>query len=169
MTDFLQEFIQSESERLNILHEARWIEEFVLREANDINSQKELCESVFRRRAQGEPLAYIFGSWAFREYEFFVGPGVLIPRPETEELVEYALDAIRGSALWKNLQKPTSPILRVCDLGAGTGCVGLSFAYDVLKKSPSNLQVELFLVERSPEAKEYLKKNIALFTSSYHL
>jgi release factor glutamine methyltransferase len=87
------------------------------------------------RRAAGEPFQYIVGRQEFYGLEFEVGPEVLIPRPETELLVEEALKLLKGS---------DSPLL--CDVGTGTGCVAVTllrergdargFALDV---SPSAL------------------------------
>ena len=69
------------------------------------------------RRQAGEPMAYILGSKEFMGHDFQVGPGVLIPRPETELLVETALT---------HLQAMPSP--RVLDLGTGTGAIAVSIA-----------------------------------------
>lgn len=77
-----------------------------------------------RRRASGEPLQYILGTAAFRSRNFLVGNGVLIPRPETEQLVEIALSQVhtviadQGNAT-------------VWDVGCGTGCIGLTIALEV--------------------------------------
>lgn len=68
-----------------------------------------------RRRAAGEPIAYITGKRAFYELDFFVSPAVLIPRADTETLVEAALDAAA----------PGDPI-RLLDLCTGSGCVAAS-------------------------------------------
>ena len=103
------------------------------------------CREVVRRRSQGEPVAYITGDKGFYGFNFIVGPGVLIPRPETEHLVELALDFIK-------LKKISNP--RILDLGAGSGCVGFS----VLKNQSD---ATLVSVEKSAEAFAYLQKNCA--------
>ncbi len=95
-----------------------------------------------RKRTQGEPLQYILRKWEFMGMGFAVGPGVLIPRPETEILVELAI---------KELGKMKKKLV-VFDLCAGTGCIGLSVA-----KTCTNANV--YLVEKSPKALEYLMKN----------
>jgi len=74
-------------------------------------------EALEARRAAGEPMAYILGRREFLGREFRVTPDVLIPRPETEQLVEAALEAVAGCA---------AP--RVLDLGTGSGAVAVSVA-----------------------------------------
>ena len=71
------------------------------------------------RRAAGEPLAYIVGEAEFRGRVFQVSPDVLIPRPETEVLIELALEKLRG------LEAP-----KVLDLGTGSGIVAISLALE---------------------------------------
>lgn len=87
------------------------------------------------RRARGEPVAYLLGYKDFLEHRFKVGPGVLIPRPETESLVEQVV-------AWMHEQDRA---LRVLDLGCGSGCIGLSIA----KRVPST---ELVLLDQSDSA-----------------
>ena len=72
------------------------------------------------QRAENEPLQYILGEAYFRNLVLEVGPGVLIPRPETEILVDLALSAVSG------INEP-----HVCDLGTGSGAVALSIASEV--------------------------------------
>ena len=80
-------------------------------------AQNELFSALVARRSAGEPVAYIVGRREFFSLEFKVTPAVLIPRPETELLVEFALERIvPGRAS------------RVLDLGAGSGCVAISIA-----------------------------------------
>ncbi len=100
--------------------------------------------AAVERRLQNEPLQYILGKWEFYSNEFFVGEGVLIPRPETEQLVELAIN------LLKSVKNP------VCyDLCSGSGCIGISVA-----KALENSSV--YMLEKSEKAFEYLKKNIVL-------
>jgi release factor glutamine methyltransferase len=73
--------------------------------------------ALFARRRQGEPVAYLLGAREFFSLEFEVTPAVLIPRPETELLVEFALERI----------EPGVPY-RVLDLGTGSGCIAVSIA-----------------------------------------
>lgn len=100
-----------------------------------------LAKSLWRLK-EGEPLQYVLGKWDFYESEFYVGEGVLIPRPETEELVDLAI---------KIITKLDNPV--VFDLCAGSGCIGISVA-----KKCKNAKV--YLVEKSADAFKYLQKNI---------
>src|SRR3569832_9656 len=79
--------------------------------------QADTFESLLKRREAREPLAYILGRREFWSLEFIVGPGVLIPRPESELLVEQAL---------KTFPDRDAP-LRVLDLGTGSVCLVLAF------------------------------------------
>jgi release factor glutamine methyltransferase len=74
------------------------------------------------RRAAGEPLAYIVGEKEFHGLVLAVGPDVLVPRPDTETLVQWALDVLAGP-----LSAAPSP--RVVDLGTGSGAVGLAIRH----------------------------------------
>lgn len=69
------------------------------------------------RRAAGEPLAYLLGCKDFHGLELAVGPAVLVPRPDTETLVDWALDLLPPEAAW-----------RVADLGTGSGAIALAVA-----------------------------------------
>lgn len=119
--------------------------DFLLSKNNAVDSETE--KEYFRlieRRTAGEPLQYILGKWEFMGLPFYVGEGVLIPRPETELLVEFAVDFLKDK---KN------PI--VFDLCSGSGCIAISVAKLVKNAS-------VFAVEKSSEAFGYLKKNISL-------
>lgn len=80
--------------------------------------------SLFCRRLQGEPVAYLIGRREFFGRDFLVSPAVLIPRPETELLVELVLERIAG------LARP-----RILDLGTGSGCVALTLALECVDAS----------------------------------
>lgn len=106
------------------------------------NEQAELVERAVLRRISGEPLQYILGEWDFFGRTFEVGEGVLVPRPETELLVELALEKLR------NVRYPV-----VFDLCAGSGCVGLTIAAE-------RPDAHVWLFEKYDEAFHYLKRNI---------
>jgi release factor glutamine methyltransferase len=104
--------------------------------------------ALVRRRRAGEPLQYLLGQWEFFGLPFAVGPGVLIPRPETELLVDFALQFLA----------PDSDAI-VYDLCAGSGCVGLSVAH----YRPS---AQINLLELSGEALPYLKQNAVAYQNA---
>lgn len=101
---------------------------------------------LLENRCAGEPLQYLLGQWDFCGESFFVGPGVLIPRPETETLAMLAL---------RFTQNIDSPV--VWDLCAGTGCIGLTIA----KNNPA---AQVFCVEKEDAAFGYLQKNAQQFS-----
>lgn len=76
--------------------------------------------SLVERRAKGEPLQYIKGRTEFFKLDFEVTPDVLIPRPETELLVETALDLLDGA------DEPA-----ICDVGTGSGCIIISILHEL--------------------------------------
>lgn len=88
---------------------------------------RSVYRDLLKRRALGEPVAYILGYKDFWKHRFLVNPSVLIPRADTERLVETAvnlMDRLRAVP-----QAPTRP-LQVLDIGVGTGCIGLSLALE---------------------------------------
>lgn len=101
------------------------------------------CRELVRRRSQGEPVAYILQKKGFMHWDFYVDSRVLIPRPETELLVEEVIQ-------WAQLQNLTK--LKILDLGTGSGCVGLS----LLKQFPES---ELWAVDASAGAIEVARRN----------
>lgn len=107
---------------------------------NDEIIMKRFADLLWRVKS-GEPLQYVIGKWDFYESEFYVGEGVLIPRPETEELVELTV---------KNAKEIEKPV--IIDLCAGSGCIGISIA----KAVPNS---KVYLVENSDKAFKYLQKN----------
>jgi release factor glutamine methyltransferase len=99
------------------------------------------------RRATREPLQHILGVAWFRSLELRVGPGVFVPRPETELLAEYAVEALRAQAV-------PEPI--GIDLGTGSGAIALAMATEVP-------HARIFAVEKSPEAAAWTRQNIAAY------
>lgn len=105
--------------------------------------KEQFLKSVVSGRVKRIPLQYLLGEWSFFGYNFYVGKGVLCPRPDTEVLVETALDLIGDGPA------------KIADLCAGTGCVGISVA----KEKPITL---VTAVEKFDAAYDYLTRNIAL-------
>lgn len=113
----------------------------LLSEAEAEAAAAECYQAMLARRIAGEPVQYLLGSWEFYGFPFAVGPGVLIPRPETELLVAYAE---------RLLTDHPAPV--VYDLCAGTGCIGLSVA----KLLP---RARVYLLEKEADAFSYLEEN----------
>jgi release factor glutamine methyltransferase len=100
--------------------------------------------ALLERRAAREPLQYITGSAAFRSLELAVGPGVFIPRPETEQVAQLAIDALRADA-------GAEPI--GVDLGSGSGAIALAMATEVA-------HARIFAVESSAAAYRWTRRNV---------
>jgi release factor glutamine methyltransferase len=98
-------------------------------------------EELLRRREAREPLPYLLGAWEFMGLPFRVDPSVLIPRPETEVLVEEAARRL-------------PPDARVLDVGAGSGCISVCLA----KRLPG---ARVIALEASPAAAETARRNAA--------
>lgn len=95
--------------------------------------EKRRITEMTRRLAQSEPLQYVLGEALFCGLSFHVNPSVLIPRPETEELVTHILRQHTGAGL------------RVLDIGTGSGCIAATLA----KRLPD---ADVTAIDRSPEA-----------------
>jgi len=81
-----------------------------------------------QRRLDGEPIAYLIGKRGFHAIELMVGPGVLIPRPETELLVDLGLAELQGTLNKKNGLNESEYSLTMLDLGTGSGAIALAIA-----------------------------------------
>jgi release factor glutamine methyltransferase len=115
-------------------HDARALERFAAQSKADFTE-------LVRSRAARVPLQHLVGSTGFRYLDLQVGPGVFVPRPETEVVVDAVLDEIRDR------ERPV-----VVDLCAGAGTIGFSIAHE----HPTAV---VHLVERDPEAFEWLRRN----------
>ncbi len=102
---------------------------------------------LLRRRAAGEPVAWITGIREFFGHSFRVDPGVLVPRPDTETLVEAAITAL-----------PVSGTVSIHDAFTGSGAVGISLATAARERG---LRVKLLLSDREPEARACAAWNAA--------
>ena len=138
----------------NAFQEARWCFEQALRTRSGTLSAaharrmpcKELrdFQRMIQRRTEGEPLQYILGSTTFYGLELLVGPGVLIPRPETERLVDLALRHYAGAGV-------------ICDLCTGSGAIALALAAEI------GPDVPILAADISSQALGYARRNLARF------
>lgn len=106
--------------------------------------QAVLFRELLARRAAREPLQHLTGLAPFRALELYVGPGVFVPRPETEGVAQIAIDALGARA-------EESPI--AVDLCTGSGAIALAMATEVPR-------ARVFAVELSPEAAVWTTRNI---------
>lgn len=106
-----------------------------------------------KKRAKGLPVAYITGHKEFYGIDFFVTPDVLIPKPDTEVLVEEAAGIIRA-------QLKNGGTVRVCDMCTGSGCIGISVLKECLVPGlPAGTRLEFTLADISTAALDIAKKN----------
>jgi len=115
--------------------------------------ERQRLEEICSRRQKNEPLEYILGVASFWGHSFVVGPGVLIPRPDSETVIEVVLGAV---GLWKI---PAPGVLRFMDLCTGSGCLGIALAHALLEK---NTEVKGILTDISKDALAYADQNITL-------
>jgi release factor glutamine methyltransferase len=92
------------------------------------NAFLEEWQLLEQRRVDGEPVAYLIGKRGFHAIELMVGPGVLIPRPETELLVDLGLDELQRILNEKNGLNESEYSLTMLDLGTGSGAIALAIA-----------------------------------------
>ncbi|MEL5991491.1 peptide chain release factor N(5)-glutamine methyltransferase [Microbacterium phosphatis] len=106
--------------------------------------QADAYEALISRRSAREPLQHLTGIAYFRHLELAVGPGVFVPRPETEGVVQFAIDALRAA--------PVSEPVGI-DLGSGSGAIALAMATEVP-------HARVFAAENSPEAFPWTRRNV---------
>lgn len=124
-----------------------------LNEAEPLTSdQKQTFHKLLQRRLKGEPLQYILGAWEFMGLPFKVDPRVLIPRWETEWLVDTILKAV----------KEREPFLHILDLGTGSGAIAVSLAHYLP-------QAKVTAVDIQKDALEVAKENAELNGVAHHI
>ncbi|RJQ50099.1 MAG: peptide chain release factor N(5)-glutamine methyltransferase [Nitrospiraceae bacterium] len=111
------------------------------------NGQMSAIDDMINRRIKREPMQYILETVDFLGLKLMVGIGVLIPRPETELMAEYAIERVKGQR--------SEGRLRILDLCTGSGCLALALA----KEFPD---AEVFGVDISESATQYARKNADL-------
>ena len=148
--------------------------ERILEQAGDIESEidsrilteelnAEALEDAVRRRASGEPLAYILGHRHFYREDYRVVPGVLIPRSDSELLVECALQYLGHldmpiGDVAKIKSSGITESVRFADLCTGTGCIGISLANELKRRGTS---VSGILTDISDTALKVAKENVS--------
>ena len=111
------------------------------------------------QRETGLPVAYITGHKEFYGFDFYVTPQVLIPKPDTEILVERALELILEKMEDSSNEEP----LKICDMCTGSGCIGISVLKTLyaVDKLPVEKLPQITMVDISEPALEVAKKNVA--------
>jgi release factor glutamine methyltransferase len=127
-------------------NEARWLVEEVLGLDNHRRAlsdhEQYAVRALVERRLAGVPLQYVLGHWPFRTVDLVVDPRVLIPRPETEQVVEFAL-----GELAQVVGTRSDPV--VVDLGTGSGAIALSIAAECASTRPV---IQVWATDSDPEA-----------------
>jgi release factor glutamine methyltransferase len=146
--------------------EARWLLEHVSGEPGDeVVASAALAtrrgtiqlDGLLARRLAGEPLQYVLGEWAFREHDLLVDRRVLIPRPETEVVVEVALAEVERLGERRGRPDPWGAAITtfaVADLGTGSGAIAIA-----LERSLP--EAEVWATDLSPDALAVARANIA--------
>jgi release factor glutamine methyltransferase len=152
------------ADRVGSAREAAWIVEHVAG-APDAPAQpaavRETALALADRRAAGEPLQYVLGTWQFRTLELAVDRRVLIPRPETEQVVEVALAEL--ARIGAGRQAGGDPLVCV-DLGTGSGAIALSLAAE----GPGSVDrpLEVWATDRSTDALDVARVNLGALSAS---
>ena len=133
--------------------------ELLLKRDYEVPAEKEAwLNDAVARRAGGLPIAYITGHKEFYGYDFIVTPDVLIPKPDTEILVERAVDVILSmmDARGENL-------LTICDMCTGSGCIAVAVAKTLLEdeRVPDEQLPKFTLADISEPALEVARRNVA--------
>lgn len=115
--------------------------------------QIQKLREIAGRRTNREPMQYIFGHEVFLDLKLLVGPGVLIPRPETEFMAERAIDAVKRYTVQRSHNASSS--FSVLDLCTGSGCLALSLAKEFHRAA-------VYGTDSSETALEYARKNAGL-------
>ena len=139
--------------------------DLLLKRDYEIPADKEAwLKNAVTRRASGLPIAYITGHKEFYGYDFIVTPDVLIPKPDTEILVERAVDVILSmmDARGENL-------LTVCDMCTGSGCIAIAVAKTLLEdeRVPADQLPKFTLADISESALDIARRNAEALLGQY--
>ncbi len=125
-----------------------------------LGGEVDRARDLLVRRGRREPTAYIVGRREFFGRDFLVGPGVLVPRPETELIVDRAREIFQASRLGAGSEEGSGDVLdeptrRVLDIGTGSGCLAVTLALEL----PGS--VEVHGIDLSEDALTWARKNAA--------
>ena len=154
-----RELLAQVTEQLGDPNEARWIcehasgcdrDEFI----TELNSSVTVTmagnvHKMVARRLGGEPLQYVMRRWAFRHLDVMVDERVMIPRPETEQVVDFAL------RLAREMHRLFSRPLQIVDMGTGSGVIGLAIASELALGA-----ADVWLTDASSDALDVARANL---------
>jgi release factor glutamine methyltransferase len=147
------------ADRVGSRREAGWIvEQAEAMAGGGVHEVRRVSLALASRRAAGEPLQYVLGSWPFRSVEVHVDRRVLIPRPETEEVVGVALEVLGRLAAARRAAGDGAGPLVCVDLGTGSGVIALSLA---VEGAHFGLPLEVWGVDASADALDVARANLA--------
>ena len=154
-----REMLAQVTAQLGDSNAARWIcehasgcdrEEFIAELNNGVTvTMASNVQAMVVRRLGGEPLQYVMRRWAFRHLDVMVDERVLIPRPETEQVVDFALELAR------EMQMKLSRQLQIVDMGTGSGVIGLAIASELDLGA-----AEVLLTDASSDALDVARANL---------
>lgn len=153
-------FIEQTEAELILAHVLKKSREFVLAhpEYEITENEKQKIENMIQRRKDGEPLAYIVGKKEFYGRDFIVNDHTLIPRPETELLVEKILPNILGNKK-----------ITLIDVGTGSGCIIVSIIKELLHSQFTIHNLQFLATDISKEALKIAKQNAKKYNVSQHI
>lgn len=125
--------------------------------------EQETFEAYIKTRQTGMPVAYILGKKEFYGRNFIVTPDVLIPKPDTEILVEKSIEILE-----EKLIANKNRILTICDMCTGSGCIGLSILAEVMERKlvPFENLCGLVMADISDKALDIARKNAELISET---
>jgi release factor glutamine methyltransferase len=160
----VRDLVISAAEALGSAPEARWIvahvtgmsaRDLMAKSATAVTpAEAQTVREMVGERLAGRPLQYVLGTWGFRTLEVRVDPRVLIPRPETEQVVTAALEELDAQAT----HSATASGLLAVDLGTGSGAIALSLALEFDGSPP----LEVWATDVSADALDLFHENLAL-------
>jgi release factor glutamine methyltransferase len=126
-----------------------------------------IWEELLNQLKKENPIQYLLGNTEFFGLPFIVNENVLIPRPETEELVDWIIEGEKRIERLKGEKKEGQRIIKILDIGTGSGCIGISLAKNLptadvfaLDVSPDALKVAKLNAERNGVSVTFLEKDI---------
>jgi release factor glutamine methyltransferase len=122
-------------------------------------------KALEQKRLLGIPVAYLVGKKAFHAIELKVSPAVLIPRPETELLVDLATEEVQNQIQCN----PYKQLIRILDLGTGSGAIALAIGFQLKTQNHSNPIIEILGIDISSAAIELAKENASRLGLTDHV